>query len=121
MGQKPPPPPPPSPLEQQLAELGAYGRVLGDDRDRFPAWGLERMLDQLVRHVLDAPRKSFVLSGPPGTGKSHLLANLAVRLRAAHPRWLVVETSTSEVMTDTKYIGEWETKLKNVVSCCLGE
>src|SRR5262249_47977213 len=84
-----------------------------------PAWGREKLVDQLEQHVRKG--KSFVLVGPAGSGKSHVLHNLARRLRDASPPWLMLQTSTSEVMTDTKYIGEWETKLKNVVVRCLGD
>lgn len=111
--------PPPPTLDSQIAELAAYGRVLGDDAGLVPAWGQEHLVDQLVKHV--GRGRSFVVVGPPGCGKSHVLHNVARRLREASPPWLVLETSTSEVMTDTKYIGEWETKLKNVVSRCLGD
>ncbi len=112
-------PTPPPTLEAIVAELAAFGRVLGDDRALVPAWGQEKLVDQLEQHVRN--RKSFVLVGPAGSGKSHVLHNLARRLRDASPPWLLLQTSTSEVMTDTKYIGEWETKLKNVVTHCLGD
>jgi ATP-dependent Clp protease ATP-binding subunit ClpC len=98
-----------------IAELAPFGKVVGGAGDPPPVGAtferddvVDKMLEQLAR----AGNRSFVLVGESGVGKTQLVYELA---RRAAPMWTLLETSTSEVMVGTKYIGEWETKLRDLV------
>src|SRR5262249_494490 len=67
----------------------------------------DAILDTLVATLQREGPKAIVLVGEPGAGKSHLIRALARRLEG----WIVLETSTSEVMVGTKYIAQRQTPL----------
>ena len=72
---------------------------------------------RLARDVLD--RKSAVVVGPPGVGKTTLILQLVATARAslipelASARFF--EASCTALMAGTKYIGEWESKIFNLI------
>lgn len=67
-----------------------------------------RLIDLLIA---DQPR-SLVLLGPPGAGKSALVHELAHRLaERTEDNWRVLRLVPSELLTGTKYLGEWETRM----------
>jgi ATP-dependent Clp protease ATP-binding subunit ClpC len=99
------------------AELEEFGRVVRTG-DVEPAHEREALLDDLVARVQKPGGRSFILVGDAGVGKTHLLHALAGRLAALDPPWLTLETSTAEVMVGTKYIGEWETRLGELIQKC---
>ncbi|MEU5976547.1 FtsK/SpoIIIE domain-containing protein [Streptomyces sp. NPDC047315] len=78
-------------LPREVSFTDAYDRL--DDARRRPLWGLLGIggdeLDPLgVDFAADAP--SFLISGPPGTGRSTALASLAVSLLASGTRVVVL-------------------------------
>ena len=116
--------PPPKALRDAVARLAAhsvdveslasFGRVIKPD-ETVPAFCRDAVLDAL-EDIFDRPaQRSFVLAGERGVGKTNLIHAFACRLAARHKPWIVLETSTSEVMVGTKYIGEWETRLADLM------
>jgi ATP-dependent Clp protease ATP-binding subunit ClpC len=107
-----------SAADVDLGELAGFGRVLSDPEDRVrlgQAFEREALLDELAAQLARDGNKSFVLVGEPGAGKTQLIHELARRADTLAPPWTVLETSTSEIMVGTKYIGEWETKVRDLV------
>lgn len=97
------------PLDDSIRNtLESYG-IVRDDFDEFPiALGYETQVDQLVDHIEKSAKKSLILMGESGVGKSTILRE-AFRL-LSYTGWSVVETSTAEIMRGTSYLGEWQTR-----------
>jgi len=99
--------------------LDKYGRNLSDP-DEFAqlhhAFMREDTVSLLLDHFTDAEtHRSLLLVGPSGSGKTAIIHEFARRLFQINPAVVVLETNTSELMTGTRYLGDWETKLKEMV------
>ena len=85
--------------------------------------------DELVEQVysLVQRRRSVLVVGAPGAGKTAVIHGLAHKIAATHPAeegewpdefegpvWLA-ELSTSALMSRTRYLGEWQTKVAAMV------
>lgn len=101
-----------------VRKLEQFGKVLTvrllDERG-IPTFFRDNEVALLERHVSLARNNSFLLLGPSGCGKTAILHELATRLgsRASEP-WLILETSTSTLMAGTQYIGEWQTRVRDM-------
>ncbi len=90
-----------------LARRGELGR----------AHGAEKAARQVMEMLRREPRRSVVLLGESGVGKTALVQELVHRL--AEPEnggWLVLRVSPADFMNGTKYLGEWETRLKELIA-----
>lgn len=99
-------------------ELSGFGRVLTSP-DELPtldrAFERTREVDNLMRMLSKDGGRSIILVGDAGVGKTAIIHELARRLAEDDPDTAVLETSTPELMVGTKYIGEWETKLRGLI------
>ena len=60
--------------------------------------------------------RSFVLVGPSGVGKTAILHELVHRMSRAEGEPLIfLEATTSDIMSGTIWMGQWQTKLKALV------
>ena len=71
-------------------------------------------------------RKSVLLVGEPGVGKSAVVLRLLADVEAGHAGGdasglRLYRTSKSRVISETKYLGEWQSKLTSVVRDLLAE
>jgi ATP-dependent Clp protease ATP-binding subunit ClpC len=105
--------------EIDVEPLKQFGTVLTAEADagRLPhAYHVDAAC-AAVRAALtgDAPRAA-VLLGDSGTGKTAIVHELAHRLLSdpAGP-WHILRILPGEFLTGTLYIGEWETKLRNLL------
>ena len=99
-------------------ELSQFGRVLtaADQLDTLDrAFERSREVDNILRSLSKDGGRSIILLGEAGVGKTAILHELARRLAEEEPDTAVLETSTPELMVGTKYIGEWETKLRDLI------
>lgn len=98
--------------------LDKYGRLLNAPEERAAlvrAHGRDELANLLVEHFQDdTARKSILLVGEAGTGKSAIIQEFARRLLDVDDTWNILETNTSELMSGTRYLGDWETKLKEM-------
>ena len=99
--------------------LAEFGTVLSPRfRDRSTPFAFQRdgVLESLQQHLDQTQHNSFVVVGPSGCGKTAVLHELFRRLaqRTDQP-WLVLETSTSQLMAGTSYIGEWQTRVDGLI------
>jgi ATP-dependent Clp protease ATP-binding subunit ClpC len=89
-----------------LAEAGTLAR----------AYAIDARVSNLLAMVTRSPRRSIALLGPAGSGKTALVQELVYELaKPAHGAWRVLRASPSDFMAGTKYLGEWETKVREVV------
>ncbi len=100
-------------------ELAHFGRVMSSP-EQLPtldqAFERDREVEDLLKIVLKPDgNRSVILVGDAGVGKTAIVHEVARRVAAMDPPYAVLETSTPELMVGTKYIGEWETKLRDLV------
>jgi ATP-dependent Clp protease ATP-binding subunit ClpC len=96
--------PPPDIGTDLAAELQA-GRLLC-------AYESEALLATLEERLNAKGSRSALLVGEPGTGKTAIVHELARRLIAQG--WVVLQVTPSDFVVNTKYLGEWQTRLKRL-------
>jgi ATP-dependent Clp protease ATP-binding subunit ClpC len=104
-------------------ELDKYGRLLADEEEREfleHAYERDETVDLLVDHCTDPDtRRSLLLVGDAGVGKTAIIHEFTHRLADLEDDWQVLETNTSELISGTRYLGDWETKLKEMTEAIL--
>lgn len=107
------------PSLERLISLGATdltARAEGGNLSR--AYGREAEIEQVLKSLM--ARRSAILVGPAEVGKTAVLHEVISRIvwRQA-PESLhgmrVISISTGIIMAGTKYMGEWETRLRNLL------
>ncbi len=100
--------------------LEEYGTVLNNtarNGDLPHAYEREAEVESVLQRLEQRGNRSLILVGPSGSGKTALIQEVVHRLNGAanrHPT-VVLETSTGLMMAETKYIGEWQTRVRGVV------
>ena len=105
--------------------LDKYGRLL-TNADELPelerAFEREEIVELMLDHVLaSGSSKSLLLIGDAGTGKTAIIHEFTRRLVERDSTFKVLESNTSELMTGTRYLGDWETKLKEMTEALQAE
>jgi ATP-dependent Clp protease ATP-binding subunit ClpC len=104
--------------------LDKYGRLLNspDEREFLQrAYGREDTVGMLLEHFQDPDAtRSILVVGDAGTGKTAIIQEFALRLMEVEGSdWQILETNTSELISGTRYLGDWETKLKEMAEAIL--
>lgn len=104
-------------------DLDKYGRILNSPEERkylTRAFERDAEVEQLLEHFMlgDAGR-SILLVGEAGVGKTAIIHELVRQLSADNDDWKVLETNTSELISGTRYLGDWETKLKEMADAII--
>lgn len=103
--------------------LDKYGRLLNAEEELdFLSHAYERddVVDLLVEHFEDPDsQRSILMVGEAGTGKTAIIQEFAQRLLEVDPTWQILETNTSELISGTRYLGDWETKLKEMTDAIM--
>ena len=107
--------------------LDKYGRLLTTEEEQeflARAYGRDDTVDLLVDHCTDPDtRRSVLLVGEAGVGKTAIIHEFTQRLTELEDEedegWQVLETNTSELISGTRYLGDWETKLKEMTEAIL--
>jgi ATP-dependent Clp protease ATP-binding subunit ClpA/protein subunit release factor B len=100
-------------------QLRAFGSILSEDAERLKlprAYEVDTVCDSLI-HILTGPGiRAAVLLGESGAGKTALVNELVHRLHD-HPdgTWHVIRVTPTEFLAGTSYLGEWQTKLRNLI------
>jgi ATP-dependent Clp protease ATP-binding subunit ClpC len=99
--------------------LKSFGTVLTLEAEagRLPrAYEVEEAIEALLKVFMGEAPRAAVVVGDAGAGKTALIYELVHRLRH-HPggSWQVLRISPAEFLAGTVYLGEWETKVRNLV------
>jgi ATP-dependent Clp protease ATP-binding subunit ClpC len=101
---------------RQLAQFGTDLTALAEAGTLPRAHHVEQQKAMLLDLFQRERPRSMVLLGKSGTGKSSLVNELVYALaRAGNGGWRVVRISPSDFMKGTKYLGEWETRVSELV------
>ncbi len=99
-----------------------YGSVLDEGQDLVEAAQRVRppsFRDAEIRAAIDAlcDNKSVLLVGPLGVGKTTVLHGIAQQL-ADEMSAGIRRLATAQIMSGTRYLGEWESKLTRLMNEC---
>ena len=76
------------------------------------AYGAAQACQSIIKLLQRDLWRSIVLLGESGVGKSALVQELAHALaQAGNGGWIILRVSPTDIMVGTKYTGEWETKV----------
>lgn len=107
----------------QQRGLDKYGRLLNLPEEReflTRAHGRDDVVELLLQHFTpEDSTRSILLVGDAGTGKTAIIQEFAQRLSDQDSTWQILETNTSELISGTRYLGDWETKLKEMTEAIL--
>jgi ATP-dependent Clp protease ATP-binding subunit ClpC len=99
-----------------LVRFGTDLTALALDGTLPRAHYVEEDCETVLKLLEREPRRSIALLGAAGVGKTALVNELVYRLATAqHGRWRVLRVSPTDFMSGTKYLGEWETKLRELI------
>ena len=113
-------------LNEQLAhqvdieQLAAFGGVLTLEAEagKLPhAYFVDEAIEAIMGVLTGGLPRAAVLVGESGTGKTAVVQELTHRLRHnPDGPWHVLRMSPQDFMANTRYLGEWETRVRNVVN-----
>jgi ATP-dependent Clp protease ATP-binding subunit ClpA len=102
--------------------MSNYADVLQEGQDLIeaasasrPEYFREREIAAVIEMI--GRKRSVLLVGPSGVGRTAVLLGVARRLSAETGRGIRAFT-TSQIISGTRYIGEWETKLTSLLREC---
>lgn len=99
-----------------LARFGTDLTAQAQQGELARAHGMEQACATLLQILRREHRRSIAMLGPAGCGKSALVNELVYALaRPENGSWRVLRISPTDFMAGTKYIGEWETKARELV------
>lgn len=99
-----------------LASFGTDLTALAQAGSLSRGFRLERGVQQLLDHLRSDRIRSVALIGKAGVGKSSLVHELVYALaRPENGGWRVLRMSPTDFMAGTRYVGEWETKVRELV------
>ncbi len=103
-----------------VERLASFGTDLTAEAEagRLPrAFGAEAALQKVVGALTGRAPRAAVLVGEPGSGKTALVHELVERLRHdPEGPWRVLRVVPSELLVGTRYLGEWETRVQELIS-----
>jgi len=101
---------------QELAKYGTDLTALAETGSLPRAHCVAEPCQTVLKLLRREPWRSIALLGAAGTGKSALVNELVYELaKPENGRWRVLRISPTDFMAGTRYLGEWETKVRELV------
>lgn len=101
---------------QELAKFGTDLTALAETGSLPRAHCIGENCEAVLKLLRREPWRSIALLGEAGTGKSALVNELVYELaKPENGGWRVLRVSPSDFMAGTRYLGDWETKVKDLV------
>ena len=102
-----------------IRKLESFGKIVHtafSDPDELRAFRRDKEVELVMRQLTGPRRGTSLILGPPGIGKTAIIHEVARRLafRSSSP-WMMLETSTSVLMSGTLYSGEWQTRFHDML------
>lgn len=98
-----------------VSALSAIGQVWEIDRDHGPIIehpALKRVLKEMEATLLEAPRRSILLTGEPGVGKTTLYTVFAKHCQQVG--WTIFEAGSTEILAGQSYVGQLEARMQEL-------
>ncbi len=95
--------------------LNAIGSVWEEDREMDPIIehpGLKLWLREMEATLLESPRRSVLLTGEPGVGKTTLYTVFARRCQQRG--WTIFEAGSTEILAGQSYVGQLEARMQEL-------
>lgn len=98
--------------------LAEFGNVMTIEPAKLShAFGLDEPIDAVMEALSGPPPRAVVLIGESGVGKTALIHELVHRLRDDPTQpGCVLRMTPQDFLVNTRYIGEWETRVRNIVN-----
>ncbi|MBI3847205.1 MAG: AAA family ATPase [Planctomycetes bacterium] len=102
--------------DEKLTEFGTDLTAEAKAGRLLHAHGVDAICDATRRVLTGRGVRSAVLLGPTGAGKT-IIVNEVVHRLLEDPSgpWRVLRVSPSELLAGTKFLGEWQTKIRSLV------
>ena len=101
---------------QALAKFGTDLTALAQQGILPRAHCIAEACETVLKLLKREQWRSIALLGAAGTGKSALVNELTYELaKPENGGWRVLRISPTDFMADTRYLGEWETKVRHLV------
>jgi len=101
------------------AELSKYGTDWTSlaGKNALPrSYGIRETTQAVLKMLTAQNARSTVLLGEPGVGKTAVVHELCCELmKPENGGWHVLRVTPSEFLAGTKWLGEWETKLRDLI------
>jgi ATP-dependent Clp protease ATP-binding subunit ClpC len=102
-----------------LDSLAEYGSVMSLEAEagKLPrGYGFDEPIETILQILNGPPPRAVVLVGESGSGKTALVNEIVHRLRDDPDRpGYVLRMTPQDFLVNTRYIGEWETRVRNIV------
>jgi ATP-dependent Clp protease ATP-binding subunit ClpA len=98
---------------KKLRDFGADLTTEAEEGRLARAYGVDGICEELEKVLLRGQTRAAVLLGEAGVGKTAIVQELTHRIRKQG--WRVLRFSPVELLAGTKYLGEWQTKLNDMV------
>jgi ATP-dependent Clp protease ATP-binding subunit ClpA len=101
----------------ELARFGTDLTSLAEKALLPRGFCIQETTQTLLKLLKSDSARSVALLGETGTGKSAAVNELVYELKKAeNGGWRVLRISPSEFLADTKWLGEWQTKLRDLIN-----
>jgi len=99
-----------------LARFGTDLTTLAQNGTLTRAHFVDEACQTILKLLHQTPVRSIALLGPAGVGKSSVVHEIVYRLALPENGWHVLRVSPADFMSGTRYVGEWETKVRELVA-----
>jgi len=104
-----------------LSEISDLGYDMSNDENLCDLIGRNEEIKRIIKNIC-IRKKSTILVGPSGAGKTSIVEKLALDIKEQKSNWLndkiIFYLNTSMLQSNTKYRGEFEEKINKLINFC---